>query len=584
MYIFIVHIFTYSMLFKNFNTSINLLKNIYNINKCYFIISYIILCALFFIVKSIIKNNFISNITTTGIVFVITLISYYKYQILQNPFVPADVLLIGNINQIATFGLTVPSIQIILCISMLIVFLLLQWLVEKKLNIKYDIKGWKQELYRIPLFLIGVAIIFMTCIDSNRFTNFKIQNDLGNLYHYSGANTVFFMHLGDLYFKQPYNYSQENINKIREENITNTSVNKEMNNPNIILIMNESFSDPTEIKNVEFSKDPLGELRELADVDKNCKMGDIITPVCGGGTSLPEFEVLTGLTSYFLEKQTYPYTSQIRSDMNSLVRTFKNNDYTTIGIHTNTQTFYNRKNVYKYLGFDNTIFEEDIEEPEYKGKHISDNEFANQIIQQYELNNKNKFIFGVTMQNHMPYNEKNYEKYDIDVSANNLTTEEQQQIKNYVQGLYDGNKMYLKLVNYLKEEKEPTVLIMFGDHLPSLLNNKLYNMSNYSNIEYYQTPYIIWANYDIDLAKVPQIMSTGNLGINVLELSGIELPWYLKEFEKMYLEYPIITNTNIIDKNGKILKDISQEHSRLISNCEILQYDLLIKKKYITYK
>lgn len=346
--------------------------------------------------------------------------------------------------------------------------------------------------------------------------------------------------------------------------------------------MNESYADLSDFENVTYSENPMNIINEIKN-EENCIYGNVVSPSLGGGTSLPEFEVLTGLTSYYLEQQIYPYTSYINGNMNSLVRVFNKNNYTTIGIHTNTRTFYNRYNIYNYLGFEKTIFEEDIEEPEYRGNYISDNEAAEQIIQAFESNNGNKFIFTVTMQNHMKYLNKKYNEYDVDVYSDVLTETEKSELKNYTQGVVDANKMYSKIVDYLKTKEEPTILIMFGDHLPLLGDSycSTYKKNNLSNLDYYTTPYIIWANYDIEEENIPRILSTSNLGLNILDMANINNPWYLEPFKELYEKYPIINNKIIIDKEGQVIEKEEIEDDELIKNCEILQYDLLIKNKYI---
>ena len=579
-YIFALYLLTFFMRYNYTQGAIYIIKQINSVNCNYIIVSYLIMCAIFIIFRSISRNSFKANLFATVVIVIITLISYYKNLILKTPFVPSDILLIGNIDQIADFGLRIPSINIILCMIAIMLLLLLQLCIEKKLQIKYKFQNWKKEIYRLPLLIVGIIIIYTLCIDGKRFGRFDIQNNLGNSYAWAGGNTVFFMHLGDFYFEKPQNYSEKNINQIKTELVEVKAQEGNKINPNIIMIMNESFTDPNKIKNIRYSINPIGDIEDLAKSDKNAKLGNIITPVFGGGTSLPEFEALTGLSSYFIEKQMFPYTSYIRSDMNSVVRAY-NNKYTTIGIHPNTQTFYNRKNVYKYLGFEQTIFSENIENPEIAGGNISDNELANQIIKKFEENNNEKFIFAVSMQNHMPYYKKIYEDYEIEIETKDLNNVEKIELKNYVQGVYDSNQMYIKLVNYLKNIEEPTILIMFGDHLPAL--DSIYAKAGYSFIEKYCTPYIIWSNYDIDYGKInlTNYMSPSNLSINVMKLANIEIPWYLKKYEELYKLYPVINNQLVITNEGKVLNTQEIMNYNIVNDCRIIQYDLLIKKKYI---
>ena len=237
-------------------------------------------------------------------------------------FIPSDILLIKNVKDIATYRLTLPSIQIVIGIIIcLTIILTLQYKITKKYKLKVEHeKNIKRIIFRI-------LILIYICISPKRFSNLKINNTLEDNYKKIGAHTVFFKHLGDFYTEKPENYSEKNIKTLEEEYKTeNTKTNDE--EPNIIFIMNESFFEPNEINAV--------------------------------------------LSSYYLETQTYPYTSAIRCNTNFIVSLFRNNEYDTIGIHPYKAGFYNRKNLYDYLGFNKKIFEEDMENPEYYIYQIMD--------------------------------------------------------------------------------------------------------------------------------------------------------------------------------------------------------------------
>lgn len=539
----------------------------------------------FIIIKSIARDNFKTSIILTILTLIITIISFNKFKILITPFVPNDVLLIGNIGEIAKFSFSIPIVPILIMAVLFVLMLSSYYKRRKKYYVKTKIT-LKTDWYRVPLFLIGIALLYYTCISPDRFERLGISNSLENDYEWYGGNATFFLHLGDSYSIKPSGYTQENIEKIKEE-VNKENEKLETNNnvkPNVIIIMNESFTDPNKIKDVWYSINPLENITKLKEEDKNCIVGTLITPVDGGGTSLPEFEVLTGMTSYYLQKQVFPYTSYINKDMNSVVRTYLNNGYETIGIHTFRGNFYNRNKVYKYLGFNKTVFQEDIENPEIKGGYISDNEFANQIIKAFKETKQSKFIFGVTMQNHMHYVNKAYNEseLEIEISSDTLTERQKKELRNYVQGVYDGDKMYEKIVEYLKTIEEPTILMMFGDHRPSLSSKEILESSVESIVDRYSTPYIIWANYDIDYSEeLSEYMSPGNLSLAIMKLAKIEIPWYFQEFRKLYEEYPAINNQLTINKDYKVVNPEYIEKDDIIKKCEILQYDLLIKKKYI---
>ena len=514
--------------FGNFNTCI---MTIYKLPIHYLIIKYMVLLSSMLIIRSITRSNFMCNCIFALLMSIIVLISYYKYRALELPFVPYDMFLAKNLDQIVEFGFTGITtnitIPVVLLIAVLFTDYLLHRFMKNKIHKTHIIK-------RIILFVIGLIVLYLTCISPNRYNMFRIKNDYGDNYEWLGADVTFLMHLGDFFVDKPNNYNEEKINNMKDTYNTMVEESQKVN-PNVILIMNESYADITNFTNTEYSISPIYPLKEIIEDEGNFITGKTVSPVLGGGTSLPEFEVLTGLSSYFIKLQIYPYTSYIHSDMNSIVREFNKNDYTTIGIHTNTKTFYNRYKIYDYLGFQKTIFEEDIENPEYKGNYISDNEMAEQIIKAFEENKGKKFIFAVTMQNHMHYTDKEYENYDIEIYSDELTNTEKTELKNYAQGVIDGGKMYSKLAEYLKQIEEPTILIMFGDHLPLLGDEYLSTFKKNGfedNIYYYMTPYMIWTNYKLDEPiEVPKLMSPSNLGIQTLNMANINnISWYLNIF------------------------------------------------------
>ncbi len=580
----ILYVLTFSIRYGDSLKAIISLTDVIRTGGIFFLIyPYLITLSCFMIIRSLMKDSLKTNIVLTAIMLIITLISYYKYAILEQPFIPTDILLIGNIGEIAKFGISLPTLSIILVIVFLILLLVFYYKAMKPYCVENTKVSIKNNIYRIPLFLFGAFILWYMCIAPNRFEKLNIENNLGNCYAWFGGNTTFLLHLGDFYTPAPNGYSKENIDKIKEKNNTQ-EINNENKKANVIIIMNESFADPNKFKDVQYSVDPLENIKRIAETDANSKIGYLITPVIGGGTSLPEFEVLSGMSSYFLQKQIFPFTSYIKSDMNSIVRSYANEGYKTFGIHPYKENFYNRKNVYKYLGFQKTIFENDIQNPEIRGEYISDNEVANQIIKIFEENEENKFIFSVTMQNHMPYEDKKYnEDEGMEIIANNLTEEEQKEVKNYAIGVHDGDKMFAKLVEYLENIEEPTILMMFGDHIPAFYagSYKLHE-DKITYLDHFTTPYIIWANYDIKFEEnISELMSPSSLSLSIMNLANVKIPWYLQEFASMYKEYPAISNYFAIRNDYVMILPEDVEKNKTIENCEILQYDLLIKKKYI---
>lgn len=165
----------------------------------YIFIAILILIGLALIIRCITKNNFMCNLILTILLVCITLVSFYKYQALEQPFVPSDVLLAGNLNQISEFGFTGITVTIFVSIVGLILLLILDFHINKRIKDKINMNILK----RLIIFTLGMLVIYTTCISQNRYKNFNIKNDNGDNYAWMGANAVFFMHLGDFYNPKP---------------------------------------------------------------------------------------------------------------------------------------------------------------------------------------------------------------------------------------------------------------------------------------------------------------------------------------------------------------------------------------------
>lgn len=165
----------------------------------YILVAFLILIGFSLIIRSMTKNNFMCNVILTFFLLCITLVSFYKYQALEQPFVPSDILLIGNLNQISEFGFTGITFTMFISILGLILLLILDFHINKKIKDQINMNIIK----RLIIFALGITVIYITCVSTNRYTKFQLKNDNGNNYAWMGANAVFFMHLGDFYNPAP---------------------------------------------------------------------------------------------------------------------------------------------------------------------------------------------------------------------------------------------------------------------------------------------------------------------------------------------------------------------------------------------
>jgi phosphoglycerol transferase MdoB-like AlkP superfamily enzyme len=550
----------------------------------YFIFTYLIVLSSIMFITSI-SNSYIKGVSTTSIIYLIlAIINSIKSNFLGSPFLPGDVSMIKNITSLLSF------------LNMKLVFLLLPVVIWFLVLICYGIVFTSKKIFknkialstkkRIWILVVVTFFFYLICI--NYWFMYKFLPIINNNVHYSGSDYSkcgfifsFAVNTRNAILPEPSDYVKENV----ENELSSYPVQEKENiKPNVIVIMSETFWDPTKLNGVKFSTDPIPTFRSLS---KNYTNGYMVTPSFGGMTCNVEFEFLTGFSNKYLPEYSIPYMHYIKNRTDSLVNIFKDNDYKTVALHTYYKDFFNRDNVYPLLGFDDFVGITDLENPEHKGIYVSDNEFMNQVIKQYENKGDNKlFLFGITMQNHLPYTNDKYDSYDIDVSSDVLSENDLASVRAYAQGIHDADKSLEKLINYFSNIEEPTVIVFFGDHLPSLgNNNSIYDDLNYSKdlIDRYSTPYVIWSNYDTSREDV-NVTSSNLLGNQLLNYIGMAKNSYFEFLDTVSEKIPAMRTDLIIDSNGNIITEPSDDIKNIELQYEKFQYYLLFDKyKEISY-
>lgn len=368
---------------------------------------------------------------------------------------------------------------------------------------------------------------------------------------------------------QKYQEIAEEINQNRSGPIKNT---------NIIYIMNESFSDPLALNGMEIAKDPIPLTRHLME---NNRSGSILSQGYGGGTANIEFEALTGFSMEPMNPQlTTPYTQLLAKVTNfpSIVSYLNEQNYQTTAIHPYNTSMYKRQNVYQSLGFQNFINEDTMKNTEKmeSNPYISDKAAYQEVLDTLEASKGSNFIHLVTMQNHMPYGSK-YVSSEYEVSG----TENDQITSNYLKDLSYSDQALDNFIKQIDQLAEPTIVIFWGDHLPSVYGDVIFNQNSLDKM--HETPLLIYSNVnkkDKELGMIspiyfaPELLEVANADITGFYALLNQLQSNLPAFEKeMYLE-------KNAEKMKKSVNELSQETQALLADYYMIQYDITTGKKY----
>ncbi len=346
----------------------------------------------------------------------------------------------------------------------------------------------------------------------------------------------------------PEDYTTELVEELLAEAAENAPAPGE-ELPHIIVVMNESLADLSILEDVELNQDNLPFMRSLKE---NTISGYANASVLGGGTANTEFELFTGCSMAFLQTGYYPYQQAIRHDIPSAVSRLKQNGYTTISMHPEYATNWKRDKVYQYYGFDRSLWKPDFAGAEEIHSGVSDAETYRRVIELYENRQPDEklFIFDLTMQNHGGYIAKKDQEYEV--RAEGLQNSE---LDVYLSLVKVSDEAFSELIAYFEEEEEKVIILMFGDHQPSIRGVTTYleeagkNPGPLERMLLYKTPFVIWANYDIEEAEGYDI-SMNYLGGLLMETAGMELSPYFAYLRNLRQEYPVITVNGYVDKDG----------------------------------
>ncbi len=404
--------------------------------------------------------------------------------------------------------------------------------------------------------------------------------------------------------------------------------------PNVIVIMNESWWNTNQVDSdkVKFSVDPMLHYKRLY---KRCVTGHLTSNVYGGGTISSEAEFLTGLnTKYYVTSSTI-YEKTKNRKLPSVVDYFNALDYETVAIHPYYGDFYNRKEVYETMGFDEAIFEEDMNNREIYTRYISDDSLVKEIIAEYEEQGEedNKFIWSVSVSNHrrtLAYHIDSVEDYDYPISVEfteeahteEMEEEDYETLVNYVNGIYYAGKAYGQLVDYFSKKEEPVIIVMFGDHVPNFSpatrvamglsskepeptgdvsgGNSFWdwfsedvsegNPAESSNLDsavltedepfevlerLYSVPVIMWSNFELEQEPDFEGESIYYLAEMILESAGLPECEMSRMLERQRKVFRANGREYVLDGAGNPIVECTDEELEILNHSKTVLYDIM---------
>ncbi len=438
---------------------------------------------------------------------------------------------------------------------------------------RFAAKAPAKKRWRGVLILCSVALLwcYTGMLQSDSFVaDFGLYDKLYTptvMNRRDGNIVAFLMEMEYLDVEQPKGYSAEETGQwFREGTQGNEALAaarrdpESVNRPNIIVIMDEAFSDLAVLGPVHTNQDYMPFLHSLQEGAENTVTGYLNVSVLGGNTANTEFEFLTGSTTAFLPQGSVAYQQYVKSKTPSLASYLSDLGYETVAVHPYDPDGWDRSTVYPLLGFDQFLSLGNFRGAQVVRKYVSDRACFKKIEKLYEEKEEGQplFVFNVTMQNHSGYDDT-YANFhpDITVDGTNATS-----LPAYLSLIRKSDSALEELVSYFEQVPEDTVIVFFGDHQPTAyVSNPILQgagvdpdaLTDEENLLRYKVPYVIWANFDI-AERSGQETSANYLMLDVLESCQLPLPFYQETLKELRGRYPVITAMQIRDAEGNLLE------------------------------
>lgn len=563
------------------------------------------------------------NAVVGAAAMLLSFINYFKVLITATPLRLGDFGLVGKLGNIA--GLNRASLSLsrnsALALVFAAVWLVAAWFFARPLRIRWRwsaLGGLGTAAAFFLLFWLGLDGAILAPMNAGReqaMTQVMANYQCGPIL---GLWRSFYVSCS---FGGQTEYSQAAVKQALEEaerytaDVSSPAPRKQ---PNILLILSESFFDITKLEGVTFETDPVAQFHALQDEGVS---GAFYTRSLGYGTCNIELEVFTGLNTGLLSgEDLYTLSADTYSHQPTVPGILRENGYRTSMIHMFGDSIYDRKNLFRYMGFDEMYFSDDFAafyppaaqaedywaylDTRISGSFYSDDLMADLLIAKYERGRSEgegpQFLYASSMEAHPPYPGDKYKPEELTLEpVSPLSGQAADSLQVYCQSASNASAALGKLVDYFRTCGEPTVIVFYGDHKPGLNlgdGRRVYNdlglvsqdKESWTAEDYaylYSTDYLIWANDPDYLPAAPgtkRDTSCSYLGSELLGASGVEQPLFWKVIGKLSQNRVADVPEFHIDRSSGLSQQLPKrgEDARGLSILRLLIQDVISGHNY----
>lgn len=370
----------------------------------------------------------------------------------------------------------------------------------------------------------------------------------------------------------PEGYSEEKAIAVLQGYMDGETVGGEETTPNIIVIMNESYSDLRVYGSLGNADETVMPFYD--SLTENTVKGTAYSSVFGGNTASAEYEFLTGDSMILYPNGSVPYSAYLKDyeKVHSLVDIYKEAGYETYAMHPYRETGWYRDRIYPAMGFEQILFETDYAHNDTIRTFVSDKEDYEKLIEAYENKSSERmFVFNVTMQNHGAYYDRAWKgEIFVDDLAKKDDSFDKEELELYLSLMKESDKALEQLITYFEKAEEPVAILLFGDHQPGI-EYAMEKGEQSAPMDKYAVPFFIWTNYETEEEQV-EAVSMNYLPVLLAEKTKTPMNAYFRYLQDLYTKYPVITAEGAIDQNGEYKERTDSQLRQDIQEYEYVMY------------
>ena len=541
-----------------------------------YIFSLFLFMLFYMFLLSIFKKSSRTILILGIIIIALSLISDIKYYYSDNPVYLSDIFFLGNAGEITS--LVTKEIFIHIDYYMILAeveVVVLAYILSKSYVIELENIKERGMVLGINLLIWIILLIPIPQKDSFILNNVFMINDRLDYLAVTDGKSLYLRNgiLGEMYDSlieargvKPDNYDEKDL---KEELDKAEKIPKETSTygkPNIIIMFQESMWDIENLEEIDYNIDVTAELDKLKKLGAHAKF---LSPSYGGLSSNIEFELLTGGNLRFYSFGYNPISQLYRSAKStrypSIVKDFNNNGYKTSVLF--GRDYYNSKGVYSRIGMQS--YTDTFKDwPEYqslvKGNFISDEALVNDALDRLRNKEDDEKILHMacTIQTHMPFYKEKYPEYDLEYIKSELTTEQEEIVLSYAQGVYETNLQIKRLYDEIQNIDDPTIVIVLGDHLPHLydsngvdilLSSRYFNTGDEREdlVRKYTTDLFVFSNFGYKPEFAGEYVSPDLVLTTIINDLDMEIsPYYKWLYNNTSKEIAALNQFLVVDKDG----------------------------------